>query len=372
MTFRPYNFQTSRKRPAHAGLDLMTFKKSLSLFLLISLFFCISCSHEENVQRKNKVLNSPLIITQKVADIILPVMTYHRISLATTNDMTVTPELFHRHMQFLADNNYNPITMDQWCDAVLNGEELPDKPVMITFDDAWETQYKNAVPVLNEFGFKATFYAYTAVVGNRTTMTYNQLSNLVQQGHNVGCHSATHSNLTKPFKSEDAEKFRARLIRETVNAKKTIEKNIGSPVKHFCYPYGYYNTNLIAILKNAGFVSGVTVNPAPNSPDSPLFEIGRYIIAPWTNVKKLENKLALLPLNFKNAEPFDGEICVTPTKKFSIILPKKKVSDIQSLKCTGIGKKLISSGMAKTGCYLILSTNRLNRDFIQCRRTLGM
>ncbi len=310
----------------------MTLKKLLSLFLFVSLFICISCSHEENVQRENTVLNSPGIITQKVADIVLPVITYHRISLATTNDMTVTPELFRRHMQFLADNNYSSITMDQWCDTVLNGKKLPAKPVMITFDDAWETQYKNALPILNEFGFKATFYAYTAVVGNRTTMTYNQLSNLVQQGHNVGCHSATHSNLTKPFKSEDAEKFRARLIRETVDAKKTIETNIGFPVKHFCYPYGYYNTNLIAMLKKAGFISGVTVNPAPNSLNSPLFKIGRYIIAPWTNEKKLGNKLSLLPLNFKNAKPFDGEICVTPIEKFSIILPERKGIQYSKLK----------------------------------------
>ncbi len=301
----------------------MTLKFSL-LFLFVSLFICVSCSHEESVQRKKKALNSSEIITQKVAEIVLPVITYHRISLATTNDMTVTPELFHRHMQFLADNHYNPITIDQWCDAVLNEKKLPDKPIAITFDDAWKSQYENAIPILNEFGFKATFYAYTIVIGNRTTMTYNQLSNLVQQGHNVGCHSATHCNLAKQFKTENTERYNARLFREIFYAKKDIEKNIGASVKHFCYPYGYYNTNIIALLKKAGFVSGVTVNPVPNTVKSPLFEIGRYIIAPWTNEEKFKYKLSLLPLVVKDVKPFDGEICDTQIKKFSIVLPEIK------------------------------------------------
>ena len=296
--------------------------KPLSLLIFIASFLFISCSHEENVISETKLIKSPVIITQETANPILPVIAYHRVSLAITNDMTVTPELFRRHMQFLADNHYNPITMDQWCDMVLDGKELPEKPILITFDDAWRCQYKNALPILNEFGYKATFYAYTDVIEHRSNMTYNQLQNLVRQGHNVGCHSAMHSNLTKPFKTENTERYNARLIRETSNAKKTIEEHIGFPVKHFCYPYGYYNTNLIAVLKKAGYISSVTVNPAPNTIDSPLFKIGRYIIAPWTTEKKLKHKLSLLPIIFQNTKPFDGEICVTPTEKFSTILPE--------------------------------------------------
>ena len=298
--------------------------KPLSLLIFIVLFLSVSCSHEENVQRKNKLLKHPVIITQETADAILPVIAYHRVSLAITNGMTITPELFHRHMQFLVDNHYNPITMDQWCNAVLNGKELPEKPIAITFDDAWKSQYENALPILNEFNFKATFYAYTDVIGNRTTMTYNQLQNLVKQGHNVGCHSAAHSNLAKPSKAENAEKYNERLIRETFDAKEIIEERIRVPVIHFCYPYGYYNTNVINIIKKAGFISGVTVNPAPNTIESSLFKIGRYIIAPWTNEKRLDNKLSLLPLKFRDAKPLDGEICASPTEKYSIILPREK------------------------------------------------
>jgi len=251
----------------------------------------------------------------------LPSIAYHRISIAVTNGMTVTPDLFRRHMQFLADNHYSPITLDQWCAAVSGNGKLPEKPILITFDDAWKSQYENALPILNEFGYKATFYAYINVIGNRSTMTWNQLRNLAFQGHNVGCHSATHDNLVKLLKNENTEKYNARIYGETLYARIQIEEHIGFPVRHFCYPYGYYNTNLIAKLKKAGFISAVTVNPSPNTTDTPLFKLGRYIIAPWTNEKQFRDTLTLLPLDVKNVKPFDGEICEKPTEKFSVVVP---------------------------------------------------
>ena len=249
------------------------------------------------------------------------IITYHRISSAITNDMTITPELFRRHMSFLAKNNYTTITMDQWCATVLDGKPLPDKPIIITFDDAWISQYNNAIPILNKFGFKATFYAYTDVIGNKSTMTYKQLRSLIRQGHNVGCHSAAHSNLAKPSKTENEKMYRRRLINETINAKKTLEEHLGYRVIHFCYPYGCYDTEVILQLKKSGFVSGVTVNPCPNTIDTPLFKLGRFVIGPWVKEKGLKYKLAMLPLDYRSAYPYDGEIRTLPTESISIILP---------------------------------------------------
>jgi len=298
------------------------------IIILLLAVFISACAREHVIEPEKNLThpkNFPEILYQKEKNVLpsAPMITYHRVSLATTNDMTVTPQLFRRHMQFLRENKYSPITMDQWCAAVLDGKKLPEKPILITFDDAWKSQYKNAIPILNEYGYKATFYTYTAVVGNKTTMTWKQLRALAEQGHNIGCHSATHSNLAKPFKSENRDMYKARLVRETFNAKRKIEENIGTEVKHFCYPYGYYDTEVILQLKKVGFVSGVTVNPCPNTLDTPLFKLGRFIIGPWVKEKGLKYKLSMLPLNYQYAMPYDGESRSSPTKSISIVLPNE-------------------------------------------------
>ncbi len=251
----------------------------------------------------------------------VPIIAYHRVSAAVKNGMNVPPALFRRHMRFLAENGYSPITLDQWCAAVLDGAPLPPKCVMITFDDAWRSQYENALPILRKYGFPATFFAYTSVVGNRSTMTWEQLRALADEGHCIGCHSATHGDLARPFSLETNAQYEQRLKREIVDAKATIEEHLGIPIRHFCYPYGYYNTNVIAHLLRSGYASAVTVNPFVNAVGTPLFQLGRFIIAPWTTAEQLREKLDRMPLAVRNVTPFNGAMRTRPTSNVQAVLP---------------------------------------------------
>lgn len=89
----------------------------------------------------------------------LPIVMYHHIlkDQSRLNKYTISPDEFRRDMQYLQDNGYTPVLMQDLLLFVQEGVPLPDKPVMITFDDGYESFHEYAYPILKEFGFKAVF-----------------------------------------------------------------------------------------------------------------------------------------------------------------------------------------------------------------------
>jgi len=97
----------------------------------------------------------------------VPVLMYHNIA-EEPNDMTVTPETFRLHMETLAENGYTAVTLDDMVNYVYYGGELPEKPVLITFDDGYYSNYEYAYPVLSELGMKAVIFTVGASFGKTT------------------------------------------------------------------------------------------------------------------------------------------------------------------------------------------------------------
>ena len=97
----------------------------------------------------------------------VPVLMYHNIA-EEPNDMTVTPETFRMHMETLAENGYTAVTLDDMVNYVYYGGELPEKPVLITFDDGYYSNYEYAYPVLSELGMKAVIFTVGTSFGKTT------------------------------------------------------------------------------------------------------------------------------------------------------------------------------------------------------------
>ena len=103
-------------------------------------------------------------VSSYTADV--PVLLYHHISENPADGMTVSPETFEEQMRFLAENGYHAVTIRQMIDYVCHGGELPGKPVCITFDDGYLSNYEYALPVLERYGLNATVYAIGVSVGH--------------------------------------------------------------------------------------------------------------------------------------------------------------------------------------------------------------
>lgn len=195
------------------------------------------------------------------------ILVYHTVSPAPEKKESrmavhyrVTPEVFAQQMQYLKDNGYAPTTLAKLITEIANGGPNPDKQVVITFDDGWKSQYLYAVPVMEHYGFTATFGIITENVGrtidgepldapeltNTSKMTWPQIKDLLARGFEIASHSQTHPMLTKVTNDQ--------LVAEVVDSKKTLEEKLGVPVTTFIYPYYNYDPRVMKAVQDAGYL----------------------------------------------------------------------------------------------------------------------
>jgi peptidoglycan/xylan/chitin deacetylase (PgdA/CDA1 family) len=190
----------------------------------------------------------------------VPILMYHYISMPPPGDrvrynLSVTPDAFETQMTYLAVNGYHPVTLRQVADHLLDGAALPDRPIVLTFDDGYADNYVHALPVLRRRGYAATFFVITGFVdaGRPEYMTWRQLADLASWGMEVGAHSVDHPDL------------RGRSLRlqfaEVAAPKVAIEARLGVPVTSFAYPSGRFDATTVDVLRAAGYRAAVTTAP---------------------------------------------------------------------------------------------------------------
>lgn len=203
---------------------------------------------------------------------VVPILTYHDIEEVSKNRFAVTAELFEQQLRYLKENGYVGITPDE-LDRFLRYEQpLPKKAVVITIDDGFKSAKTFAAPLLKKYGFTATFFIYTDFIGGgKHALSWDELRELKAQGFDVQGHSKTHSNLAVPPPNESSADRAARLDAEIVATKQLIESRVGSKVDHFAYPYGGFDSEVVAKVKSAGYKVGFGAKKGSN----PFF-IDRY------------------------------------------------------------------------------------------------
>jgi peptidoglycan/xylan/chitin deacetylase (PgdA/CDA1 family) len=191
---------------------------------------------------------------------VVPILIYHSIRPYIHSDTKgarrwiATPETLESELSWLRENGYTSVTFDALAARVTSDAPLPPRPVIISFDDDWQSQYDNAVPLLRKYGFTATFFVWVRAVGRAHHMTWNEIRELDAEGMEIGCHTLTHLILTR-LKSDD------QLRHEIVAAKDMIEARIGHPVTSLAYPFGQYDERVVAAARDAGFTTARTTWP---------------------------------------------------------------------------------------------------------------
>ena len=126
--------------------------------------------------------------------------------------------------------------------------KVPSKPVILTFDDGFEGNYQFALPILQKYGFKATFFVIVNKIGKPTMMTWDQLSELKDAGMSVQSHTMTHPLLSLLGSDEVSKELR--------NSKQVLEDRLSCSVDFVSLPYGSYNKDYKKLAINAGYIGG--------------------------------------------------------------------------------------------------------------------
>ncbi|WP_308893496.1 polysaccharide deacetylase family protein [Candidatus Desulfosporosinus nitrosoreducens] len=182
----------------------------------------------------------------------IPVLMYHSIKTLPGNSLGVPVKQFTEEMAWLCRQGYHSISPDDLYESLINQGLVPEKPILLTFDDGYSDNYSSAWPILRQYGFRATFFIITNSTG-RGMMNWDQLSDLSKQGNTVASHTVHHLDLSKLSESQQE--------REMTVSKLEIESHLGVGVQSLCFPSGKYNKTTLALMPKAGYKLGFTTKP---------------------------------------------------------------------------------------------------------------
>ncbi len=187
------------------------------------------------------------------------VLMYHKIAENTDGTQFIIPlERFEKQMQLLVDKGYESILTEDYTAYLEDQKKLPEKPVMITFDDWTPGQYKLARPVLNRLGMHAVFFVITGKI--KSEKEKEKLKKLYSEGHEIGSHTIHHYYLTQDncnAKWKCCRKLRPcteqEMKQEIYESKENLEAMIDAPVLSFSWPGNYFNQKTERMADKAGY-----------------------------------------------------------------------------------------------------------------------
>ncbi|HWK27597.1 MAG TPA: polysaccharide deacetylase family protein [Solirubrobacter sp.] len=183
----------------------------------------------------------------------VPILMYHVISAAPPGvanaELWVDRHVFASQMQALARAGYEAVTLRQAWDGWRTGAPLPRKPIVVSFDDGYLSQYTHAKPVLRRLGWPGVLNLEIKSIGPGG-LTTKQIKSMLAAGWELDSHTVTHPDLTT---LDDAS-----LKRELVDSRRELHERFDVPVDFFAYPAGRFDARVEAATRAAGYAAATT------------------------------------------------------------------------------------------------------------------
>ena len=220
----------------------------------------------------------------------VPILMYHVILAPPANapypGLYVTPELFAEQMHALAAAGYHAVTMNQMWDNWHRGTPLPKgRPIVISFDNGYESQYRFALPVLRAMGWVGVEnLQLSGLPVSQGGLSERQVRGLLAAGWELDTQGYNHADLVQLDPSE--LHFQVAVARERIRAL------YGVHADWFCYPSGQYNATVVAAVRDAGFRGSTTVVPGWASPSEDPYRLPRLRVLGGTSPSSLLAELS--------------------------------------------------------------------------------
>ncbi len=208
----------------------------------------------------------------------VPILMYHYVSELPPDpdryrlDLTVLPENFEAQLEYLAQAGYHTITLADLYLYLTQGQPLPEKPIVLTFDDGYADAYEVVFPLLQKYGFVGTFFVLATPAHFEAPgyMTWAQMKEMSDAGMSIQAHGRDHVDLRN--RSYDF------LVYQILGIQEAIQYHTGRLPRFFCYPSGRYDDDVIAVLKSAGYWGAVTTEWGRTETRETLFMMPRLRI----------------------------------------------------------------------------------------------
>jgi peptidoglycan/xylan/chitin deacetylase (PgdA/CDA1 family) len=218
-----------------------------------------------------------------VSPLRVPVLMYHEIAdiAATPSRLAVPPSVFADQLAYLSDAGFNPITAGVLSSILADGAgDLPERPVVLTFDDGYGDFYTQAMPLLKQHEFTGTLFMTTGWVGKegekKRMLNWRELAEAEQAGIEIGAHTCKHPQL---------DQLPENLMREELYVSKSqLEDNLGLKVPGLAYPFGYSNAKVRRVARDIGYDYAYAVNNAMTTSAADTFALPRLTVGRGTSM----------------------------------------------------------------------------------------
>src|SRR4051794_269450 len=231
-------------------------------------------SHESGSEASGKVRNATPQPGWQPYAAPVPILEYHVLGQPEGEvpypDLYVSRPDFRKQMDWLEEQGYQAVTLEQVEDAWYHGGTLPSKPMVISFDDGYRPQYTFALPTLRKHGWPGVLN----LKAEGSDLYESNVEAMLAAGWELAAHTINHSDLTT-LEGESLEE-------EVAGSRKILQDEYGVPVENFCYPSGRFDSTVIAAVEAAGYAGATTEIPGWATKDHP-YELARIeVLGSWT------------------------------------------------------------------------------------------
>lgn len=244
-----------------------------------------------------------------VVSVKAPVVYYHKVDnpdpKARLKGIYILPRRFDLQMKLLKLMGYHTINPGELLDSLEGKGTLPRKPIIITFDDGYQDNYTQALPILKKYGFGATIfvtvnhigkYTVNAPGGNETMpaqmLTWEEMKQLEREGITIGSHTLTHRSLNRLNGEE--------VYRECAESKRILEEGLGHTVDFLAYPFGDFNAQVARVVKECGYRAAFTTISGRFHCSTDLFTLKRIKVKNRQHPFSFLSRLLVKPYDENN------------------------------------------------------------------------
>lgn len=266
--------------------------KHIKIFFIVFVLLLVSVTATlaiTNYYKSKATLTKPVVR--------LPIIMYHQIlkDKKTWGKYVISPDDFEKDLMYFVENGYTSVTMQDLIDFAYNGKQLPENPIMITFDDGYLTSKVYVLPLLKKYNFKAV----VSIVGEFTDrftenkdhgiayahVNWDDVNELINSGyieiqnHSYNMHKISKRKGITKLRKESLEDYRKALNNDILHMQDLIENKTGYKPVAFTYPFGSVCKDAEPILRDMGFLALLTCNEGVNllsGDKEELYSLKRY------------------------------------------------------------------------------------------------
>jgi len=242
------------------------------------------------------------------------VFMYHRFGEDRYPSTSIQLAQFDAQLDYLEENGFQVWPLQRIIDHIQREEQLPDRTIAITIDDAYRSVYEHAWPRLNARGWPFTVFVSTDQVdrAQREFMSWEQMRAMQQTGVHFANHTASHDSMARQPAGEDDAAWEQRVRTDIERAQQRLREELGAAMEReprlFAYPYGEYDARAAALVAHLGFV-GFGQHSGAIGPRSDRRALPRYAMAEsFAALEPFARKASSLPLPLHTVEPWEPRI----------------------------------------------------------------